>query len=240
MWLLGSNEPVLVFSDHANLRYFMTAQNLTARQARWASFLSKFYFDILHISGKLNPADPASRRSNYAEGEQITDKVVLLGCREDLLQRPAGMSMNVIRIKNADIRGRLDPSTLFMPADPDTIKLFQTLYDSDDTLKNRHPSFLTFHNQLWWWRDRLYVPPSIRDFIMEQYHETPSSGHWGTMKTLDTLSRTFGWPNMRSDLLLFIKSCCSCQLVKVDRRRPQGLLKPLPIPDRPWSHIGVN
>lgn len=80
----------------------------------------------------------------------------------------------------------------------------------------------------------------MRVFIMKQYHKTPASGHWGTRKTLDMISRTFGWPNLRSDLLRFIKSCRSCQLGKVDHRPPQGLLKPLPVPDRPWSHIGVD
>lgn len=148
-WLLGANDPVLVFSDHANLRYFMTAQNLTARQARWASFLSEFNFDILHISGKLNPADPASRRSDFAEGKDTTDKVVLFGCREDLSNTSAGLSVSVIKIRPADIKGRLDPSTLFMPADPATIKMFQSSNDSDDTLKNKRPSFLTFQDQLW-------------------------------------------------------------------------------------------
>lgn len=78
-WLLGANSPVIVFSDYSNLRYFMSAQDLTARQARWAVFLSEFNFDILHIPGKLNPADPASRRSDYSEGKNATGKVVLLG-----------------------------------------------------------------------------------------------------------------------------------------------------------------
>lgn len=30
-WLLGSNTPTMVFSDHSNLKYFMSAQELTAR-----------------------------------------------------------------------------------------------------------------------------------------------------------------------------------------------------------------
>lgn len=47
----------------------MMAQNLNARQARWASFLSEFDFDIVHISGK-------SRISEYSEGKNISDKVV--------------------------------------------------------------------------------------------------------------------------------------------------------------------
>lgn len=80
----------------------------------------------------------------------------------------------------------------------------------------------------------------MRNLLLKQYHESPAAGHWGSMKTLDMLMRTFGWPNMRKDILDFIKKCKSCQAVKVDHRPPQGQLKPLPIPDRPWSHIGVD
>lgn len=57
---------------------------------------------------------------------------------------------------------------------------------------------------------------------------------------LDMLTRTFGWPNICADILAFIKTCSSCQDVRVDHRPPQGFLKPLPVPDRPWSHIGVD
>lgn len=82
-WLLGSQVPTSVFPDHSNLKYFMTAQSPTAKQTRWASLLSKPSFDILHIPGRMNPADPASRRSDCADGKPITDKVVLSGHQED-------------------------------------------------------------------------------------------------------------------------------------------------------------
>lgn len=78
-WLAGTAVPVAVFLDHANLRYFMTARHLMPRQARWASFLSSFHFDSLHTPGKLNPADPASRRPDYVAGRLHDDRVILLG-----------------------------------------------------------------------------------------------------------------------------------------------------------------
>lgn len=42
VWLVGTNDPVLVFSDRANLQYFMRSQKLTPRQAYWAAYLSSF------------------------------------------------------------------------------------------------------------------------------------------------------------------------------------------------------
>lgn len=45
---------------------------------------------------------------------------------------------------------------------------------------------------------------------------------------------------MRADVLAFISSCGRCQQIKVDHRSTQGKLIPLPVPDRPWSTIGVD
>ena len=41
-------------SDHKNLEYWRTAQNLTRRQARWALYLSRFDFVISHKPGTSN------------------------------------------------------------------------------------------------------------------------------------------------------------------------------------------
>lgn len=77
-WLVGTNAPVAVFSDHANLRYFMTSRKLTPRQVRWASYLSSFYFNILHTPGKQNPADPASRRPDYVPSSSVNENLTTL------------------------------------------------------------------------------------------------------------------------------------------------------------------
>jgi hypothetical protein len=70
-WLIDTNDPVTVMSDHANLRYFMTNQRLTDRQARWASFLTSFHFVIKHVSGKNNPADAPTRRPDYVSDDGV-------------------------------------------------------------------------------------------------------------------------------------------------------------------------
>ena len=65
-YLEGAAHPIRVLVDHANLKGFMTVKQLNGRQARWASFLAPFDFTIEHQAGKKNPADPPSRRSDYA------------------------------------------------------------------------------------------------------------------------------------------------------------------------------
>ena len=39
-------------TDYKNLEYFMKAQKLNQRQARWALYLSRFDFALKHVAGK--------------------------------------------------------------------------------------------------------------------------------------------------------------------------------------------
>jgi transposase InsO family protein len=45
---------------------------------------------------------------------------------------------------------------------------------------------------------------------------------------------------MRNDLRSYIASCDSCQRNKNLRHSPHGLLQPLPIPERPWTHLSLD
>jgi hypothetical protein len=49
--LHGAHHPITVITDHANLRYFMTAKQLSRRQVR-SEFMSQFQFAIKSKQGK--------------------------------------------------------------------------------------------------------------------------------------------------------------------------------------------
>jgi len=62
-FLEGAVEKFKIWTDHKNLKYFMKAQKLNRRQARWALYLSKFNFTLKHVSeSKMGKADSLSRR----------------------------------------------------------------------------------------------------------------------------------------------------------------------------------
>ena len=56
-----------VWSDHENLKRFMSQTSLNGRQARWLMQLAPYDFTIHYRKGKLNPADGPSRRPDYAD-----------------------------------------------------------------------------------------------------------------------------------------------------------------------------
>jgi len=57
-----------IWTDHKNLKYFMKAQKLNQRQARWLLYLSRFDFALKHVAGRsIGRADSLSRRVDWAE-----------------------------------------------------------------------------------------------------------------------------------------------------------------------------
>ena len=76
-YLEGSQFPVRVLCDHANLRYFMTTKELNGRQIRWAEKLAGYDFYIEYRPGGKNPADAPSRRPDYETAEEEADETIL-------------------------------------------------------------------------------------------------------------------------------------------------------------------
>ena len=68
---------IVIFIDHKNLAYFASSKILPRRQARWAEFLSEFWFKVVYRPGHLNTkADILSRHRDYTdkEGSEPTSK----------------------------------------------------------------------------------------------------------------------------------------------------------------------
>ncbi|KAI2645467.1 Transposon Tf2-6 polyprotein [Labeo rohita] len=86
----------------------------------------------------------------------------------------------------------------------------------------------------------VYVPHSLRTRVLTEVHTVPSSGHPGIEATLHLLHNRYWWPNQRADTIKFVNQCTVCNQTKVPHRLPAGLLQPLPVPQRPWSHISVD
>jgi transposase InsO family protein len=63
---IGTVEPVIIYSDHKNLRWFMPTRQLNRRQARWSLFLADFNFKLEIRPGALQSvADPLSRQGKH-------------------------------------------------------------------------------------------------------------------------------------------------------------------------------
>ena len=78
--LEGAQYKFEIWTDHKNLEYFMKAQKLNRRQAKWALYLSMFDFILKHVAGsKMGKADGLSRRVDWKIGvDRDNDNQVLI------------------------------------------------------------------------------------------------------------------------------------------------------------------
>ncbi|KAL0173002.1 hypothetical protein M9458_033313, partial [Cirrhinus mrigala] len=71
-------------------------------------------------------------------------------------------------------------------------------------------------------------------------YKTLGTGHPGTNRTLLLLKERFWWPRMEQDVQRYVRGCRECVISKTPKHLPSGKLLPLPTPNRPWSHLGVD
>lgn len=60
--------------------------------------------------------------------------------------------------------------------------------------------------------------------------------HPGHTCSIDNIRRHFWWTIIQIDVSVYVATCSVCPANKTDHQLPEGLLLPLPIPHRPWSH----
>ena len=65
-YILGTDEPVTVYTDHQNLQYFLTTKVWNPRQIRWAQWLANINFKIVYGPGsRSGKPDALSRLPEY-------------------------------------------------------------------------------------------------------------------------------------------------------------------------------
>ncbi|GBG78478.1 hypothetical protein CBR_g26508 [Chara braunii] len=79
---------------------------------------------------------------------------------------------------------------------------------------------------------------SLRSLFLGECHD--ATGHFGFKKTAANLMQKFWWPSMMKDAKLYVETCQVCQRDKPHTQAPLGLLKPLPIPERPDESLSMD
>ena len=76
--------------------------------------------------------------------------------------------------------------------------------------------------------------------VLWYHHDHPLSGHFGQNRTLELIRCKYTSPGLRTFIKDYIQSCTSCTQAKTLHHRPYGLLKQLPVLERPWNFISMD
>jgi len=92
-----------------------------------------------------------------------------------------------------------------------------------------------------WYRGNLYVPDNDawRLWIIQEYHDTASTGHPDQAKTIDLLDRQYYCKGMQKDVDQSVRNYHGCQCSRCSRHSMFGIIWPLPISNRPWEDISL-
>jgi len=245
-FLQGAIHKTIVYSDHQNLTYFKTAVSLNRRQARWAEDLVSFDFDLYYRKGSANQkADILSRCPEFTSGE---GGMTATG-NKTLLRKEQWLEIGAMQLDDSSYEiihiGALDVDQL-LPEAKARIKEKALLDDNYGAICKQLSSgdVIDKHYELvdgiLCWKKRIYAPKELRHRIMMSEHDSKIAGHFGRERTMELVSRNFYWPNMETEIRKYCSECDNCQRTKSPRHAKHGLLHPLEMACKPWTHISTD
>ena len=85
---------------------------------------------------------------------------------------------------------------------------------------------------------RIVIGPHQVKKVLQETHNHPLSGHQGQDTTYLKTSEVYYWPNMKKDIIEFIKTCKICQ--KRSQRKGEAPLEPIKKLAQPFYQVGID
>lgn len=234
-----------VITDHHALCWLMKTKDHQGQLARWSLLLQEFQFTVHYESGKIHDdADCLSRYPLPAEADAEEEA--------EIPTWPVGAISRRERVHKLISEHELGIPTHDVAEEQRTDIRYQaivkTLEDANasNKEKKRLRHYILKNGLLYRCSPRnsllylLVIPETMKQSVLEQAHDVPSSGHFGIKRTLDTIRRRFWWPTLDQDVRHYVRTCDKCQKRKADNRPKEGLMVPMPIPAQPFEIVGID
>lgn len=107
---------------------------------------------------------------------------------------------------------------------------------------NKAPKFWVDKLETVCYEDQICVPKKdeLRKIILDEAHNSAYSIHPGSTKMYQDLRQKYWWVGMKRDIAELVARCDICKRVKVECKRPAGLLQSLHIPVWKWDDITMD
>ncbi|CAM8904949.1 unnamed protein product [Rhodiola kirilowii] len=190
---------VVVYSDHAAIRYLMTKKEAKSRLIRWILLLQEFDVEIRDKKGIENTvADHLSRLVREEDAGQITETFP-----DEHLYAISGKLPWFAPIVNYLVGGKFPPS-----------------YSRAQCLKLKHDAKYYVWDDPYLWKIgvdqilRRCIPDDEIASVISFCHELECGGHFGPRRTArKILDSGFFWPHVFRDAYDHCKRCDRCQRV---------------------------
>lgn len=220
-----------IVTDHNPLVHLPKQPTLSRRMARWSEYLQRFAFRWQYRPGRINVADPISRRPS--------DIKLNVSTRSAKASTPINDSAGVLD------HSFVDPSAAAAaPAAPNSFtESIKQGYSTDPWFAEpSNLAALKFDKDLYWQGDAIVIPDvsTIRAQLLTELHDAPYSGHLSVNRTTKLIEKDYWWPTLKADVLQHVRRCGDCQRNKGATQRPFGEPTPLLVPSAQWEQISMD
>ena len=241
------SKPFHVYTDNRSLVYLLRKDldQVKGTTARRLLTCKQYPFTIDHVKGKFNHADALSRFPGENEPEQniVNDDgpyVFHTVCTENLLQAQTeniGITIEQIRDAQESDNFVKEMVQCIKNNGCDNLKIEQKAVDymlDEGILYNVRQMRNQLKPSI-----RLYVPKDLVPKVLHSAHSHVLSGHLGIQNTLARIHQKFYWPNMPTDVALYVKACKKCAETKRGHYAKAPLV-PLPVPEGPFKVLHID
>jgi hypothetical protein len=192
-YLVGAK--VIIYTDHATVKYLLTKKDAKPRLIRWILLLQEFDIEIRDKKGVENSVADHLSRLQYKEPHELPINDYL---RDDTLLKVTHSDPWYANIVNYMVAGYVAPG-----ADKRKLKYDARYHLWDDPYLYR----VCFDGML-----RRCVPIEEGLKIIDRCHASPYGGHYGTFCTHAKIWQSgFYWPTMYQDTKDYVRRYARCQ-----------------------------
>ncbi len=209
---------IQIFIDHQALKIFMKNKQLSRRQVNYLNILSKFNFQIIFRSGKMNTKVNALIRMSLANVSESAKRF------EDRFQTI--LTSDRVNILPIDSKSSANSKS--------EVNLYQRVWlvNQTDELCSEYrqamnENKLKFHitnlknceiiDDVLFRKDLLWVSESMHTKLLQEVHDQPSISHLDNKRIIDLVQRFYYWSDHRATIRRYIRNCHACQRSKVSR-----------------------
>ena len=221
--LVTDHQPLLsIFSPVKGLP--VTTSN---RLLRWSIFLSGYSYDIVYKKSSLHGnADSLSR--------------LPLACEDSSFDAEAQFINAIIKGNFSKLPVSCEDIARETMKDQDLCKILE--YTQSEWPKKGDGIFYAFHNRkseitvkdgCVLWNERVIIPGSFQQRILEQLHEA----HPGIVRMKSLARQLVWWPGIDKNIEEKVRGCYECSM---NKDNPRNITSPWSYPEKPWQRLHID